>query len=822
MKSAEDRSASGGMIVKSKLLAGSALAWALAPSMVCAQSDTPAPQASEPSTSAAQPVAGVPDIVITAQRRSENLQRAAIAVSAISGDALEAAGITRPAELTAVIPSLQVVPAAGPYNLFYLRGVGNFNGNSFSDAAVAFNFDGVYLSRPSATTGFFYDLERVEVVKGPQGTLYGRNATGGAINVISRRPDFNRFGLEASVEYGNHDALRLDGAINVPVGDRAAFRFAGIYVSHDGFLNDGTDDQKDWGARASFRIEPAPNLRISATADYFHQGAQGPGATPLGAVNGVATPTTFNLDDRIGFLSPQGQAFYTGQRNTLLGRNFYAIPASQNPFQDNDYWGISATVDWETSIGTFTIIPAYREGSLDYRSYVPGFYIRQREETNQTSLEARFATSEEHPLRVLLGSFYFNDSATDPFVAYIHQSNGSFQNNIDLGTESVAVFGRLTYAVTPELRFSVGARQTWEEKSFTGNLLSVSRICAPLPFTNCPVAPQIPYDPFPPALVPPGQVIVPPLGPPPYGGLPDPAGSPALIQVATPIVADQRANWDRLTWRVAADWDVTPRNLLYVSYETGFKAGGFFFSADQGVYNPENIRALTIGSKNRFFDNRLQVNVELFHWRYRGQQISHLTFDSVGTPIFATENVGRASFKGVEVELRLAATDTTTLTADVQYLDARYSNFIYTTPNQNGGFFNGTGCPNGAAPALVYTIDCSGRRPPNAPKWTINFGGQQRIPVSFGEFVIDARAHFQSQTLTGLEFLPVEYQDSHWLIDAAITYYAPQRRYYLGAFVNNMFDEAVLANTFPTPFSSFYTASIRPPRTYGLRAGVNF
>jgi len=811
--------------MKRLLLASTCLVAALGCSAAAAQE----PADADAAASDALAQAGIQDIVVTAQRRSESLQRAPIAVSAVSGEALARAGITRPTELTAILPALQVTQAAGPYNLFYLRGVGNFNGNAFSDSAIAFNFDGVYIGRPSSTTGFFYDLERVEVLKGPQGTLYGRNATGGAINVITHRPELGTFGGEGSIEYGNYDALRLDGALNIPLGDQAAFRVAGIYVKHDAYMNDGSDDQDDWGLRGSLRMEPTDNLTVNITADYFNQGGSGPGATILGTesaafppASGIATTHAFDPEDRIGLLSPQGQAYYTSQPNALLGRNFYGIPADQAAFQDNRFWGISATIDWRTPVGTLTVIPAYREGKLDYLSYTAGFYIRQKEHSNQTSVEARFATPEENPVRALIGGFYYNEKTTDPLIAYLHQSNGTYESDVRLGTESEALFGRLTWSVTPQFRLTAGARQTWDHKSFSGEDLILTRICTPPPFTACPAAPPLPYDPLPQPLTGPGQIINPDLGPPPYGGFPDPFGTGFnYIQTATLISDDQRANFKRTTYHLGADWDVTPRNLLYASFETGFKAGGFFFSHDSGIYRPETIQAFTIGSKNRFLDNRLQLNVELFRWRYRNQQVSHLTYDSTGTSIFATENVGRATFQGVEVELQLAPTPTTTLGVDVQYLDAKYNSFVYTTPNQNGGFFNGTACPS-ASVSTVYTVDCSGQRPPNAPEWTLNLNIQQRVPVSFGEFVIDARAHHQTKTLSGLEFLSLEYQPAYWLADAAVTWYAPERRYFIGAFVNNMFDETVISGTFPTPFSSMIAGALRPPRTYGIRAGVKF
>lgn len=751
------------------------------------------------------------EVVVTAQRRAENLQRAAIAVSVVSGDELRAAGITRPTELTAIVPSLQVTSAAGPYSLFYLRGVGNFNANAFSDSAVAFNFDGVYLGRPSSTVGFFYDLERLEVVKGPQGTLYGRNATGGAINVISRKPELGSWSGDASVEIGDYGALRLDAALNLPLGQKAAIRIAGLSVKRDGYMNDGTDDQDDRGGRISLLAQPSDSLKISAVVDYFEQGGKGPGSTPLLAPAGVPAPTILNIDDRIGYFSPQGQAFYTSQFAASLGRTFYPFPAGYGPFQDNRWWGLSSTIEWQTSLGMLTLAPAYREGQLDYLGYTPGFQVRQAEESNQKSMEVRFATSEDRPLRAIVGGFYYKESTTDPFAAYVSNWNGQYDNNLNLGTESQALFGRLTYAATADVRLNVGFRQTSEDKSFSGQRLSYTRICQAAP-GGCAAAPPLPFG-----AVPPPQRVT---------GLV--SFVPPVLQVLGTINQSEQRKFDKSTWRAGIDWDITPQNFVYASFETGFKAGGFFISPASGVFQPETIQAFTLGSKNRFLDDRLQVNLELFNWRYKDQQISHL-INIAGVPTFATENVGRATFRGFELETKLAATNHATLTADLQYLDAKYNAFVFRQANTGGATsltaFNGTGCPTTSfdpATNNSFVVNCSGRRPANAPEWTLNLSGQQVVPLGTGELVLDARARYQSQVMTGLEFLPVEFQSAYWQADAALTYYAPERRYYVGAFANNLTDETVVAQLFPTPGTNIFGTQLRPPRTYGLRAGLKF
>lgn len=793
--------------MKVSLLATTAIvAWATLAQPAVAQT-APA----EPAATQDLPNAGLEDIVVTAQRRSENLQRAAIAVSAVTGDQLAAAGITRPSELTAIVPSLQVAPSAGPYNLFYLRGVGNYQGNALSESAIAFTFNGTYIGRPSGTTGFFYDLERVEVVKGPQGTLYGRNATGGAINVITKRPELGEFGASGSAEYGNYNALRIDGSINVPLGDKAAARVAGIRVKHDGYMNDGTDDQNDWGVRGSLRFEPTSNLSLNVVSDYFKQRGRGVGATPLLATQGVPSAATFNVDDRIGFFSPQGQALYTSQRANTLQRNFSPFAPDFRQFQDNSTWGVAGTLNWESNVGTLTLIPGHRETRLDYMSYTPGFQIREQSKTNQTTFEARFASPEDKALRTLIGYFYFKENTANPFNSYVSNWNGQYDSNLDAHTKSNALFGRLTYAVTPDIRFTVGARQTWEDKSFSGSRLSFTRICQGTP-TLCANAPGLPFGPTPPPQRTTGPI----------------AFNPTVLQVVSALNPNVSDNFDKFTWRVGADWDVTSRNLLYASFETGFKAGGFYFSPGSGTYQPEEIKAFTLGSKNRFLDNRLQINLELFHWKYRNQQITHLVTIQ-GVPTFATENVGRATFKGLELETKFALTPTTTIGADLQYLDAKYDQFVYLQSNGSGlanpALFNGSACPTigfDAATNNSFRVDCSGRRPANAPKWTINLNGQQRFPVGSSEIVFDARTHYQSQTLIGLEFLPIEYQKGYWLADAAITFNGPDRRYYIGAFINNMFDETVKSQIFPTPGTNLFGTTLRPPRTYGARVGFNF
>ncbi|MES2300830.1 MAG: TonB-dependent receptor [Pseudomonadota bacterium] len=760
---------------------------------------------------------GLADIVVTAQRKSENLQSAPIAIAAVSGDEILSANVTDPAGLTKLVPSLQVAKLAGAYALFYLRGVGNFNSNSLSDSAIAFNFNDVYVGRPSATSGFLYDVGRVEVLKGPQGTLYGRNATGGAINVLPNAPSLGEVGGYMNAGYGNFNAVSLEGAINAPIGEKAAIRAAASYNKHDGYLSDGTSDQDDFAARLSLLTEPSQDLSIKIVADYSQQKGRG-----LGGV--ITADPRLNPDDRIGLGDPRSQAFYAA--------NVFVFPAGttlaglvNNTYIDNNFWGISGTVKLELgSVGNLTVIPAYRASDIEYRSNTPGFGLFTKEHSHQFSFEARLASDDSAKLGYLLGAFYYDDKNRTPALHTNVQFNATFQDYSN-ATRSTAVFGRLSYKIAPDVTATVGGRYTDEQKTFAGTFVSATRLC----FLD--VAPAPPAPPAPPFGLCPGAQGIPQLASAPPtvigGGIGGPvAFFPAFgttqLQLPAVITPNRKLSGNKFTWRAGLDWKVTPDNLLYASYETGFKTGGFYFSGDQGTYNPETLQAWTLGSKNSFADKRIRLNLELFYWKYRDQQIGHLSTDSLGNTIFAVENVGRARFKGFEIEAQALVTPTTKIGANIQYLDANYDSFVYSGPIAAPPQ---TGCGTTVSPSLGRIfVDCSGKRPPNAPEWTINLTAEQAIALPGGnELVFGARGNYQSETLTALEFIAGEVQKAFWLADASATFNAKDDAFYVTAYVNNLFDTTVMSNAFPPPLTNgLIVGSYRPPRTYGIRAGIKF
>jgi iron complex outermembrane recepter protein len=332
---------------------GCELGLTLAISMLAA---TAAQAQTAPDETAADNGDGIQDIVVTAQRKSESTQRAAIAIDAVSGDKLAQSGMTSATQLQQVSPSLAVSNAGGANSTFFVRGVGNFSSNAYTDPATAFNFDGVYIGRPASTAGLFYDLERVEVLKGPQGTLYGRNATAGAINVIPAKPKVGEFSGNFTGSYGNYNAINLQGAVNAPMGENGAIRISGALSDHDGYLSDGTNDEKVAALRVQMLANLTPDLSVRVVGDYAHVGGKGGGSYYAARATGLNATTqrydfvSTGFNAGTGILDPLSQAYRTTLFSGQVKRNFVPLPSDQ--YLHDNFYGVSADIEYKTPIGT--------------------------------------------------------------------------------------------------------------------------------------------------------------------------------------------------------------------------------------------------------------------------------------------------------------------------------------------------------------------------------------------------------------------------------------------------------------------------------------
>lgn len=730
---------------------------------------------------------GLAEIVVTAQRREESLQRAAIAVTAVTGDDLTRSGITETSNLGKLVPALIVQPTGGTTS-FFLRGVGTNSQNSFSENAIAFNFNGVYVGRPTAPAGVFYDLERVEVVKGPQGTLYGRNATGGAINVLPKKPILGKFGVEGLAEYGNYDSKKGFLAVNVPFGEIAALRVAGQVVDRDGYISDGYDDDKGEAVRASFLLKPSDIWSINIVGDYYHQGGKGGGAVLLPS-KAFAVPS---LDDRVSISDPRAIAAINGYASTLFAPPFCAggfiasgcIENARNDgYLDNHFYGLSAQVDGDMGFATLSVIPAWRKSEADFRTYLPGFRGEIQDNAEQMSLEMRLTSAADQRLRYVLGGFFFNEQqATLNYFRQGRLSTTRFTPR--LKTQSLAAFGQLTFDVTDALRLIAGGRYTQEDKS----QLTAS------------------------------------VG----GGLPGPVDPP----LGAPVTGD--LSFKKFTWKAGVELDAGPASLVYANVATGFKSGGFYVAAPpSNSFRPESLTAYTIGAKNRFFGNKLQLNIEAFYWDYKDQQVTFVGGVRTGNGLFAqgslTTNAGRSRIFGTEIEARFAPTRDDLFNFNVQYLNGKYkrlqtANFSPTgAPVTTGCTITGSRLANpGINGARFYDIDCSGKPTVNSPRWAINLGYQHSFRIG-GDMalVAGARSNIESSRFMNANFRAEEKQGGFMMSDAFLTLEGPQDKWSVTAFVNNVEDKDVLARAGTRPILDFPVGTLRPPRTYGVRLGFN-
>jgi iron complex outermembrane receptor protein len=833
--------------MKTALFAGSALAFALCAQAAQAQ-DGGTDEQVESTAEAEESQGGINVITVTAQRREETLQDAAIAINAATGEDLIRSGVTDASGLNKIAPSLYVSTGGGANAGYFVRGVGNFTNNGYTAPAVAFNIDGVYMGRPSSTIASFLDVNRVEVLKGPQGTLYGRNATGGAINVIPNTPRLGLFEGEVSAQYGNYDAYELTGVINVPVAETIATRFAASYSDRDGYFSDGTGSAEDLALRGQIYAEISDAIDARLSVDYSTQQGTGPGLN----VDGVFVFTPFNPAATIpnwtfveapasvsepytGLHAPQTLGFIAG--TATAAPLFSPLTGYAYPFRDDEYFGVNAELNFDLGGVDLVVIPAYRRSELDNQFNGPPFKAAINQNVaKQYSLEARLS-GDVGPLEWILGGYWFDEKVTG-LDSYNQFSTTNFNDFVST-TESLAFFARGSFSVTDELRLVGGIRYTDESRSIDAHVDSVAGVCLIEPPAGPPQCPQVPTLPVAltlddalqqlgPALFPGRSPFVPPvIGAYPYGPF-GPMGPGALF-VVTPTDIVRDSGDEEFTFRAAIEYDVTPDNLLYASYESGFRAGGFNISFGNEEYEPEFIDAYTIGSKNSFFDNRLQVNLEAFYWDYRGQQLAALGVDGRGNNSFYTRNVGESSVKGVEIDFQVLATETTLFRGGVQYLDATYDSFQYnqvdlSDPTDPPNFLTPiTGCPytQVLAPVRSFNIDCSGMPALYAPDWSFNLGVDQTIATGFGEFTAIIDTRYRADRVIGFNYLPTEDGGDDFTIDASLSFEPDSVPLTVTAFVRNLTNEAI-PSVYQVGAGNVASAAYEPPRTYGLRLGYEF
>lgn len=821
-----------------RLLAlAAAMATALAPQ---AWAQTPAPaeaaaaEATAPKQDSTKPGATIAVVEVTAQKTRENPQKVPIALTAIGGDDLAQAGIGNATALRAQVTGLAVVEQ-GPAASIQIRGVGSNPGGGNIDPSVALGVDGVYQSRGSSAFGAFYDLERVEVLKGPQGTLYGRNATVGAVNVISRRPGKQLEG-ELTLEAGNYDLLRGFAAVNVPISDTVKLRAAVQAVKRDGYLSDGYNDADDQAGRLKVLIEPSKDLSLMLTADMHRKGGNGQGNVFTGTVanfnadgsvrsNPFAPWTNANSQTHTPARDDANDAWHllpvvatpcttagcynnaatTGLNSVGHVGTGHAEPPNGGLSIRND--GLTAELNWQLGGSTLTVLPAYRRSYVANQSgtsgnlLIPAFSIIDQ---TQKSLEVRLASA-PGPLRWIAGAFYLDEDAPTTQIgrsansATLTTGSSTYTEMTTVNAVTKAAFGQATWAVTPELRLTGGLRYTADEKQQHGRIYCRTALAT------------------------------------------DGSGGPctglwAPYANATQAI-DSHFSDNALNYKLGVDMDLAKDSMVYATLSTGYKSGGLNFMPDNGtatsraVFKPETLKALAIGSKNRLMGGKLQLNSEFFIWRYRNQQIALVDqFDASASAALSPvanllfiNNPGTSRISGLDVDAVFALTENDRLNASLSLLRAR-----------NGSFkVNATQfvIPIGPGQTLVNPLeastDVSGKTLPFAPKVQLNLGYQHFFDLASGATITASfDGHYESSSYVNYHLFAPEYQPAYFRSNASLGYASADGRFSITGWVRNISNEAVLTRGSVGGggggSQAAHYANIAEPRTFGATVTLKF
>lgn len=722
----------------------------------------------------AQGVAELGEIIVTAQHVHSTEARTPIAMDVISGEALTKQGLVSVADLNGYAQNLNVQENFNGIQLT-IRGVTNTNGSTLNDPAISFMLDGIYIPRQTTPMYLgFYDINRIEVLRGPQGTLWGRNTTGGVVNVITNSPDLTSLQYSGSVSAGNYGATNDQFMLNVPVTGTFALRAAVSYDRRNTYLTRTPGDpfslnpaKGDLSGRLSALWKINDDATLNVKADYANMDNVFFEWVPV--TNFYRSPTTadpiYNYENSVYY-----DAGTSAQLKTNGFRQYWQGGTSAHT------WGISPQLDWNLGPLKMTYLGAYRDQDEHYRYEVPltptyampNIYISSDEENSQ---ELRFATRGTGPLQAQFGLYYFREALYDNWSIYdfpevLHFGYLAVGSEPQINT-SKAAFAQATYSVLPSLRLTAGLRESHDEKNYFSE--SVRNL---QPFS-------------------------------------DPA-----TNFSTPSFAD--VAYSKLTWRAGIEYDLTPGTMLYGTVSTGYKAGGVNSGCLQGTtrngilctgslafpasilfYKPETLTSYEAGIKSRFDDDRIYVTLDGFHYNYDNIQLVTVQ-DVSGLFIEATTNAAQASVNGVEFNGTWRPNLRNKLDLGLTYLGSRYGDY----------YPLGVGNPP----------DYKGRPLDDSPQYTVNVGYTYTQPLRIGGNVaMSVHTYFSDSYLLSDVAVPVQYrQPAFHITDVNATYNFPGGNWYVEAYARNLENKILVVNVNPD------LVVPSAPLTFGFTAGFYY
>jgi iron complex outermembrane receptor protein len=670
---------------------------------------------------------GLEEIVVTAQKREESLQDVPIAVSALTGDTLSDLHVTNIQELHNTLPNVQINTFANSPDsaIFSIRGVGVNDADPYVGTTVSVVVDGVVVGVNTAALVSLFDIDRVEVLRGPQGTLFGANTTGGVINVVTRQPTGELEG-EAQVLAGNYGRIEANLAANFPISESWAGKISIMHTGHDGYFKN-TLDGSDLGS-----------TDITAVRPYLKYTGESYDATLIGEYvrtrNG--SQTNVNFSDSSLILSIPG---VTDDPRIRYRRGQSPDQPDQN---DRDTYGLTLTQNFSTALGDFVSITNYREYDHDLYSdddAVEPVWLQTRRqiEHQQFSQELRDSISLTDSVELLAGLFYLNQEydliqsgKLDGFLPGLGQPQTQHQES-----ESFSVFSQLFWDLTDRWRFQAGVRfshESTEARSTTANTFNPSGVAT----FNDPIIP---------------------------GSL---------------VVAEGDESWDDVGYKVSLDYRVSDDVLLYGYYARGFKSGGFtgriVVPQDIGPFDPEQLDTFELGMKADLLDNLLRVNVAAFYNDYTEMKVvQNLTYAS-GANSASITNAGAATTYGAEVEITWLPVDNLELNVSAAYLNATYDEYDSQAFDAMGN---------------LVPISFAGNDLMNAPEWSTAESIRYTVPLGAGNLEFFVQHTFTDEKYTNFTDLPDELVDSLNLVNGSITFRSASDRWSVGLYGRNLTDE---------------------------------
>ncbi len=552
----------------------------------------------------------VQDIVVTARRTSEKLQTTPLAVTALTADALARRQIVDVTAIQQAAPSLSMAQSHSGVAIT-LRGQVQSNSDGSVDQSVGLYVDGVYIARQIAAGFDLVDISQVEVLRGPQGTLFGRNTTGGAVSITTNKPSDRLEGL-IKAGIGNYGGRELMGVINLPVADEAvAARIVYRHAQNDGFgrnINLGRrvgDDNTEY-VRGSLRIAPSRSWSLILTGDYFDRDNNGP------------------LEHLLAY-----NPALLGNQDAVVRSPFYTTSSDLRSYARLKSWGTSATLEIPLGAATFKAITGYRGYALDTlddfdTTPIPFFTNNTIGKIKQFSQEAQIF-GKTGDFGWIAGLFYFHEYGSERFNVF----GGAVDYNGQVDHKSFAPFAQLNLDVTPDLRITTGLRYTSDKRAVTTHNLA-GGLCA----TN-----------------------------------------PALVSDASTCSATREKSNSYLSYTLSADYRFGPSLFGYARTSMAHKSGGFNkTTANLESFDPEKVTDYEIGLKTDLLDRKLRINAAAFIAYYSNMQ-RPITSDATGVPVALTQSIGKSRIPGAELEVVAVPVGGLELSGTIGVIDPKYVDF---------------------------------------------------------------------------------------------------------------------------------------------------